>query len=74
MSSKTQKFITSISAMLSVADSNNQIEFINKMLSQRNYIMSTIIRGGITYLSMFFDKHQYYVLPKFEMNRITSGG
>ena len=74
MSSKTQHLITLINEMISVADVGDKISLVNKILANKDYQFSTIIRSGTMYLSYFYDKHQYYVLPRFEMTRIQSGG
>lgn len=74
MSTKTQNFISMVYSVLDVVNCNNNVELMNKVVAQRQYILTVVIRGGITYLSLFFDKHQYYFLPKFEMIRIQSGG
>jgi len=60
--------------MISVADVGDKISLVNKILANKDYQFSTIIRSGTMYLSYFYDKHQYYVLPRFEMTRIQSGG
>lgn len=65
MSAKTQRFITLISNMLQICDSSNSTEFFNKLIQNQDYVFTIINRGGVTYLSIFYDKHQYYVIPRY---------
>lgn len=69
MVTKTQHFVTLISNMLSIADCNSSTEFFNKLIQNTDYNFSIITRGNVVYLSIFYDQHQYYVIPKFEYYR-----
>jgi len=66
MSTVTQKFITLLENMLDIADCENSSELFNKILQNSNYKFTIISRGGVEYLSIFYDKHQYYVIPKYQ--------
>lgn len=67
MSSRTQRFVTLLETLLHVANSNNQTELFNKVIQVKDYIITIVSRGGVSYISTFYDKHQYYVLPKYQM-------
>ena len=70
MSSRTQRFIILLENLLDIADSNNQTELFNKVVQNDSYLFTIIDRGGVTYVSVFFEEHQYYVIPKFEFLRL----
>lgn len=70
MSMKTQHLVTLLENMLSIADSETSVQMFNKMLANTNYVFSMITRQGVWYLSIFFEKHQIYLIPKFEYNRL----
>jgi hypothetical protein len=72
MSSLTQRFVVLLESMLAIADSSNEVEFMNKIMMNTDYKFSVIIRSGISYLTCFFDKHQYYVLPRYVMANILN--
>lgn len=74
MNTKTQHFATMLENMLEVADAETSVKMFNKMLSNHDYTFNMITRQGVWYLSMFFDKHQIYVIPKFEYMRLKNGG
>lgn len=73
MSSKTQRFATLLENMLEVADSETSVKMFNKMLANQDYNFNMITRQGVWYLSIFFEKHQIYVIPKFEYTRLKNG-
>lgn len=66
MSQKTQRFITLLENMLDIGNSDSSTELFNKILQNKDYHFTIISRGEVNYLSFFFDKHQYYLLPKYE--------
>ena len=70
MSSRTQRFIILLENLLDIADSDNQTELFNKVVQNDSYLFTIIDRGGVTYVSVFFEEHQYYVIPKFEFLRL----
>ena len=70
MSSRTQRFIILLENLLDIADSNNQTELFNKVVQNDSYLFTIIDRGGVTYVSVLFEEHQYYVIPKFEFLRL----
>lgn len=66
MSQRTQRFITLLENIVSVSNSDNSTELFNKILRNRDFQFTIINRGGINYLSYFFEQHQYYVIPRYE--------
>lgn len=72
MSTKTQHFMTLLENMLEVADSETSVKMFNKMLTNNGYSFNMITRQGVWYLSFFFEKHQIYVIPKFEYTRLKA--
>jgi hypothetical protein len=72
MSSRSQHLVTLLENMLEVADSDTSVQMFNKMLANSNYAFNMITRQGVWYLSIFFEKHQMYVIPKFEYNRLLA--
>ena len=71
MSLKTQRFVTLLENMLEVTDVNNSTELFNKLIANTNFRFTIISRDGVNYISIFHDKHQVYVIPKFEFNRLN---
>lgn len=71
MKAKTQRFITLLDNMLAISDSNTSLEMFTKMVDNENYQFNLINRKDAWYLSIFFEGHQYYMLPKFEYIRLT---
>lgn len=71
MSSRTQRFLIMLEHMLEIADSNTQTELFNKVVQNEDYLFTIIDRGGVSYVSIFFEEHQYYVVPKFEFLRLV---
>lgn len=67
MSRRTQKFVTLLENILDVSNSNNSSEMFNKILKNQDYHFTIINRGGMSYLSFFYEQHQYYVLPRYVM-------
>jgi len=66
MSARTQHFVSLLENMLTVATANNSTELFNNLIGNTNYRFTIITRGGVSYLSFFLDKHQIYLLPKFQ--------
>lgn len=73
MSMKTQHFMTLLENMLEVADAETSVKMFNKMMANQSYNFNMISRQGVWYLSLFFDKHQIYVIPKYEYLRLRAG-
>lgn len=67
MSTRTARFLTMLETMLSVANVNNQTELFNRVIQSTDYKFTIVARGGISYISVYYDKHQYYLLPKYQM-------
>lgn len=66
MAPRTQRLISLLENMLYISNSNNSTELFNKMISNTNYRFTIISRGGVSYLSFFLDRHQIYVIPKYQ--------
>lgn len=66
MSARTQHLVTLLESMLSIANCSNSTELFNNLIGNTSYRFTIINRGGVNYLSFFLDKHQIYVLPKYE--------
>lgn len=71
MSLKTQRFITLLENMLVITNCNNSTELFNNLISNTNYKFTIINRGGVTYLSFFYDKHQIYMITKYQFYSLT---
>ncbi|EKD89666.1 MAG: hypothetical protein ACD_33C00014G0008 [uncultured bacterium] len=66
MSTITQNFMTLLENLLITSDVNNSTELFNKMITNTNYEFKIINRDNVDYLTIFNDKHQLYILPKYE--------
>lgn len=71
MSLRTQKFVTLLENMLAVSNCNNSTELFNNLIANNNYNFTIINRAGVTYLSNLYDKHQIYVIPKYQFIELT---
>lgn len=65
MKQRTQKFITLLENMLNIANVDNSTELFNNILQNNDYHFTIISRAGISYLSFFYEDHQYYLIPKY---------
>lgn len=66
MKTETQRLMTMLENMLDVGNANNQTELFNKIVANEDYLFTIIDRGGVTYVSLFFQGHQYYLVPKYQ--------
>lgn len=66
MAERTQRFITLMENMLRVADSESQSEMFSKVIANRDLQFNIITRADVTYISIYFEDHQYYMIPKYE--------
>lgn len=75
MSSKTQHLVTIMNYLLALAEKDDLLELYNDVTfmnrSQTTYNFKVRERMGIKYVSLRYDKHTYYVIPKFEYVRLT---
>lgn len=75
MSERTQRFVIMISFMIACADAKNETELFNNLMSNnsvnRDHKFSITRRMEIGYISIQFEKHRYYMIPRYEFNRIT---
>lgn len=67
MKARTQRFVTLMESMLDVSNSSNATEMFNKVLQNENYRFTIITRGGVNYISIMFEDHQLYMVPKYEV-------
>lgn len=65
MSLRTQRLISLLESMLTVATANNSTELFNNLINNTTYRFTIINRSNVEYLSFFLDKHQIYMLPKY---------
>jgi signal transduction histidine kinase len=72
MSEKTQRFLSMLFDMLKVSDVTSDTELLNSIVSEKNYLFKIIKRNEILFISILYDKHQYYLLPRHEMAKIKS--
>ena len=70
MMPRTQHLVSLLENMLAISNCNNSTELFNNLVGNTNYRFTIINRGGVNYLSYFLDKHQIYVLPKYEFLRL----
>lgn len=70
MSMRTQHFMSMLEMMISIADADTQTELFNKVVSCTDYIFTIIDISGVTFLTLFYNQHQYYMLPKYELERL----
>lgn len=66
MSNRTQLFLTILEHFLEIADANSETELFNKIIQNTNHNFNLTERGGITYVTIQFQDHQYYVIPRYE--------
>lgn len=66
MSTKTQRLMIMLENMVDVANASNPTDLFNKVVANENYLFSIIDRGGVTYLSIQFQDHQFYLIPKYQ--------
>lgn len=66
MKSRTQRFMILLENMLSIADSNSRVDLFTKLNQNRDYSFNITERAGVTYLTIQFLEHQYYVIPRYE--------
>lgn len=70
MSTKTQHFVTLLINMLVIADSETSTDMFNKILQNTDYVFKIITRDNVVYLTIFHEKHQLYLIPKFQFNSL----
>jgi hypothetical protein len=71
MSTVTQNFLTKLYDLLNIANSNSFLELFNKIFSNdliNVYKLRT--RNGISYVTVRYNDHLYYVLSKYEFERL----
>lgn len=70
MSTRTQNLAILIENMLNVSNSDSSVDMVAKINQNANYQFKLLVRSGISYLSVFNDRHQYYCIPKYEFMRL----
>lgn len=71
MSVRSQHLVSLLESMLAVSNCSNSTELFNNLIGNTSYRFTIINRDGVNYLSFFLDKHQIYVLPKYEFIRLA---
>lgn len=72
MSRKTQKLVTLLENMLMICDVDTSSQMFSRMMSNKSYDFNILTRKGVSYLSIQFEGHQLYVVPKFEYRRLEA--
>lgn len=67
MKPRTQKFIVMLETLINVCDAADSVELFNKVMSVTSYHLSIITRNNIVYVSLNFEDHQYYMIPRYEL-------
>lgn len=72
MSQRTQRFVTLLENMLYIADSGDNRELYNKILANTSvdFKFNVVTRQDVFYLTCLYDKHQYFLIPKYEYYRV----
>lgn len=79
MSPRTQKFSLFLKNLINVCDADNQSELLNKIMNQklpgegttRVPTVRVTPRKGVVYVSATHGLHRYYMIPRYEHERIT---
>ena len=66
MGRKTQRLVTLLESMLAICDSETTTSMFTKMMDNENYDFNILTRQGVSYLSIQYEGHQIYMIPKFE--------
>ncbi len=66
MSRKTMRLVTVLENMLSICDVDSSSALFTRMMDNENYDFNILTRQGVSYLSVQFEGHQLYMIPKFE--------
>ncbi len=67
MKTRTQRFVTLLETLLRVSDVNTSTELFNNVMAVTNYPLSILNRAGVIYVSVHYEDHQYYIVPKFQL-------
>lgn len=70
MAPRTQHLVSLLESMIDVSNCNNSTELFNNLIGNTSYRFTIINRSGVNYLSFFLEKHQIYILPKYEFLRL----
>ena len=77
MSMRTQHFAVMISYMIDISDAVNQTEVFNKLMAKSYMVDNQVVRftiavrRGVTYVSALYGDHRYYMVPRYEFERIN---
>lgn len=75
MSEATQRFVNMTSFLIATSDAKSQTELFNNVMRNNSintdHKFSIARRMEITYLSIQFKEHRYYMIPRFEFDRLT---
>lgn len=73
MSPKTQRLVSLLENMLYVCDSATPTQMFTRMMDNENYELNILTRQGVSYLSVQYEGHQFYMIPKFEYLQREAG-
>ena len=66
MSRRTQRLVTLLESMLVICDSDTTTQMFTKMMDNEIYDFNILTRQSVNYLSIQYEGHQIYMIPKFE--------
>lgn len=66
MARKTQRLVSLLENMLVISDTSTSTQMFTKMMDNENYDFAILTRQGVNYLSVHYEGHQFYMVPKFE--------
>lgn len=71
MSRKTQRLATLLESMLVICASATPTQMFTRMMDNENYDFNILTRQGVSYLSIQYEGHQIYMIPKYEYLRLA---
>ena len=66
MSRKTMRLVSLLENMLLICDTDSATQMFTRMMDNENYDFGILTRQGVSYLSIQFEGHQFYMIPKYE--------
>lgn len=73
MSTKTQNFLTALYDLLYLVDSPSFVDMYNKIYTNNLVASHKVrVRNGISYVSVHYLDHIYYILPRYEFLRLQA--
>lgn len=81
MSLRTQHFLNMLSYYIAISDADTETQLFNNIVRFKEsnaengkFNFNINRRAGITYISIHYDVHRYYLIPRYEYNRIIAEG